>query len=301
MSEAESDQYVKLVQGPTQPAGSGFGYLLIGGMALTLVVLGAYGFQQATDLPPLIGILLASLVCIVRLYMLRRRPSHERVSGSGLERAGVCAPASFLAVAMAAFAIFNFSVSGTQVPRRPRMTDEQLETAIIAIEDYYHVVRTKLATRNNLNELRRSQLKSEPPSPERKEEIERLDREQPELKKLLRLVVAGVRPNDPAPLPDSLEDEESAIKRISPGDETAVRRRFDEAARLHQQLPDFIRDEVELPKLESLPTEPIHGSKLEQFIRETLAVTRQAIGCWAVPGVLELFIIILVLTNRRRD
>jgi len=295
MSEVESDQYVKLVQGPTQPSGSGFGYLLIGAMALTLVALGAYGFQQATDLPPLIGVSLASLVCVVRFYMLRRRPSHERVSSSGLERAGVCAPASFLAVAMAAFAIFNFSVSGTQVPRMPRMTDEQLETAIIAIEDYYHVVRTKLATRNNLNELRRSQLNSEPPSPEQKEEIERLDREQTELKKLIRLVVAGVRPNDPAPLPDPPEDEES------PGDETAVRRRFEEAARLHQQLPDFIRNEVELPKLESLPVERIRGGKLEQFIRETLAMTRQAIGCWAVPAILELFIIILVLTNRRRD
>lgn len=300
MSESNSDQYVRVTPRQIEPAGAGVGYLLIGGMALALVALDVYGFRQATNLPPLIGITLALLVCVVRFYMLRRRPSHERISYSGLERAAACTPASILAIAMAAFAIYGFAVwgtDGTEGLRGPRMSNEQLETATAAIEDYYRLLRTTVGTRNNLNERRLSQLKSEAPDPERQAEIESLEREQRQVRKLLRLAAAGVRPTNPAP-PD---EASPPVERELLEDENALRKRYEEAARLHQQLPDFIRDEVALPTMEALPVEKIRGGKLEQFLRDTLSLTNQAIGCWAVPAILEFFIIILMLVNRPRD
>jgi hypothetical protein len=297
MSESNSGQFVKLVNGPTEPAGSGIGYLLIGGMALGLVALDAYGFKAATDLPPLIGISLAALICVVRFFMLRRRPSHERLSSSGLERVAVCAPASFLAVGLAAYGVYYHAVSAPLPSGPPQMTEEQLETATAAIENYYHLLRARVGAQNNLNERRLGQLKSESATPEEKAEFERLHLEQQELRKLLRVVVAGVRPTDPAPL----EETAPPVKREPREEEASLRRRFDAAARLHQQLPDDIRLEVEPPKLDRLPVESIRGGKGEQFIRDTLALSNQALGCWAVPGILELFLIILTLTNRPRD
>jgi hypothetical protein len=300
MSKSDSSQFVRIVQGPVEPSGSGGGYLLIGLMALALVALDAYGFRQATELPPLIGISLAGLICVVRFFLIRRRSSHERMTSSNLERVVACIPASFMAVALAAFAIYSFSVSGTGTPRGQRGTEEQMELAIVAIESYYVSVRTRLNLRNNHNALRLSELDGKPPSDltkEEKEEIERLEREQRELRALANKVVAGRRPNDPSPPGD--EDSPGEGKPVDA--EAALRARFDRAAELHGQLPEEIRNEVELPKLESPPVERIRGGKLERFLRETLSTTNQAIGCWLVPAMLEIFIIILVLVNRPRD
>jgi hypothetical protein len=304
MSKSNSDQFVKMMGGPIQPSGSGAGYLLIGVLAVALFALDAYGFKQASDLPPLIGILLAGLIGAVRFFMLRRRSSEERATSGGLDRVAGCAPASVLAVALAAFGIYNVSVSEPPRQGSAGMTEAEREAATVTLEDFHHHLRTEVGVRNNLNEYRLSQFRKESATPEGKTEFDRLEREQQVLRKLLRAIVAGLRPADPAPLPSSGEetDEAAPLVRLGPLDsEASLRNRFAAAAKLHAQLPRDIQEQVALPQFESASAEPIHASRFEQFFRDTLAMTNQAMGSWAVPGILELFLIVLMLINRPRD
>jgi hypothetical protein len=301
MSKApSSQQFVKIVDGPTQPSGSGFGYLLVGVMAVFLIITDTYGFGQATDLPPLIGLVVAVLACAIKMYMLRRRPPHERATSGGLERMMGYLPPALLSVALSSFAIYSFFIAGSEATLRQQPARKRLENAVVVIENYYHTVRTRIRTRIDLNAERLRELNNEPPSPQQQQEIAGLEEEQQMLRTLLRQVAAAIRPDE-----SDLPFENDSPDGVEPIDERTVqerlRKKFDVAARLHQQLPDFIRRDVEAPKLESLPEDAASGGKLESFFRDTMALTNEAIGCLAVPAILELFIVIIVLSNRPRD
>ncbi len=294
-----SQQFVKIVDGPIQPSGSGFGYLLVGVMAATLMTTNTYGFGQATSLPPLIGLAVAILAFAIRMYMLRRRLPHERATSVGLDRMMWYLPPALISVGLSAFAIYSFFELSSEAPLRQQTAGKRLENVVVVIEDYYHAARTKIRTRLETNAERLRELNNEPPSPQHQVEIAGLEEEQQTLKALLRQTALALRPPEtdllsPPRSPDGARpiDEDAVQERL--------RKMFDAAARLHQQLPDFIRRDVELPKPESLPEDAVSGDKLERFFRDTMALTNEAIGCLAVPAILELFIIMLVLSNRPR-
>jgi hypothetical protein len=307
MSNPPSDQqYVKMMNGPIQPSGLGMGYLLVGLMSVFLIFTNAYGFRRATNLPALMGLILAILLFAIKMYMLRRRPPHERASSSGLDRMlGYLAP-MLLSIGLSAFAIFSYFVIGTDTaPRQP--AGKRLENAVVALEDYYHAVRSSIRHRLELNAERLRQLHSEELSPQRQREIADLEEEQQRLRSLLRQVAVALRPDasDSAQLDNSSDGVNLSYAPIDEyAEETVeekIRKKFSVAARLHQQLPDFIRRDVELPKPESLSEEAQPVDRLERFFRDTMALTNEAIGCLAVPTILELLIVIIVLSNRPTD
>ena len=81
--ERSSPQFVKNLNGPTQPSGPGFGYLLVSIMAVFLIVSNMYGFEQASGLPYMIGLSVAILAFAMRMYLLRRRAPYERATSGG--------------------------------------------------------------------------------------------------------------------------------------------------------------------------------------------------------------------------
>jgi hypothetical protein len=279
-----SPQFVKQMGGRTQPSGSGFGYLLVAVIALFLIGANAYGFAQATSLPPLIGLTVAILAFVIRMYMIRRRSPYERVASDGLERALFYLPAAILSTALSAFAIYCWVVD-SETSQKRRTDKDRLEHATVALENYYHDVRAKIRSRLETIDERLLEPDHQPPS-EGQMEMAALEEEQLMLKELFRETKAGITP--PAP-----DDEDSAQEKLS--------RKFDEAARLHQQLPDSINRDVQPPMLESLPEDTTSGGKPERFFRGVMALTNDAIGCLAVPIIMEIFIVILVVSNRPRE
>lgn len=113
MSKAPSEpRFVKIVDGPTQPSGLGIGYVVVGIMSILLLVANTYGFSQAFRLPALFGLVLAILTLVIRLYLLRPRPAHERASSSGLDRMMFYLLPAFLSTLFSAFAIYCVALSG---------------------------------------------------------------------------------------------------------------------------------------------------------------------------------------------
>lgn len=283
--------FVKNMGGLTQPSGSGFGYLLVAVMAMFLIGASAYGFAQATGLPPLIGLTVATLSFVIRMYMIRRRSPYERVTSDGLERALFYLPAAILSTGLSAFTIYSLVVdSETSARRRPAV--ERFEHATGVIENYYHEVRAKISSRLETIDERLRELDNQPSSEASEQiqtEIADLEGEQRTLRELFRETATAIRP----PASDASNDDDSVQEKLS--------RKFDEAARLHQQLPDNISRDVAAPMLESLPEDTTSGGKLERFFRNMMALTNEAIGCLAVPIILEIFIVILVISNRPRE
>jgi hypothetical protein len=290
-------QFVKHMGGLTQPSGSGFGYLLVAVMAIFLIGISTYGFYQATGLPPLIGLTVAILAFVIRVYMIRRRSPYERVTSDGLERALFYLPAAILSTGLSAFAIYSLVVYSETHPKR-RPASERLEHATMVIENYYHEVRAKIRSRLETIDERLRELDNQPPSEQRQTEIASLEEEQRTLRGLLQHTATAIRP-PASEAPDYSPDD------AGPNDEDSVQeklsRKFDEAARLHQQLPDIISRDVQAPMLESLPEDTSSGGKLQRFFREIMALTNETMGCLAVPIILEIFIVILVVSNRPRD
>jgi|SRR5882672_281512 len=281
-----SPQFVKHMGGLTQPSGSGFGYLLVGVMAIFLIGASTYGFYQATALPPLIGLTVAILAFVIRMYMIRRRSPYEQVTSDGLERALFYLPAAILSTGLSAFAIYSLVVDSETPPKR-RPAGERLEHATMVIENYYHEVRAKIRSRLETNNERLRELDNQPLSEQRQKEIADLEEEQRTFRGLLQQIATAIRP------PADETDEDSVQEKLS--------RKFEEAARLHQQLPDIISRDVEAPMLESLPEDATSGGKLQRFFRHIMALTKEAMGCLAAPIILEIFIVILVVSNRPRD
>jgi hypothetical protein len=207
---------------------------------------------------------------------------------------------AILSTGLSAFAIYCFFVIDSEAPPRRRPARERLEHALVVIENYYHEVRAKIGSRLETNNERLREIDNEPPTQQRQMEIADLKEEQRMLRGLLSQTATGIRPPAPDELaPNYLSDEGGPIDEDSvPGD---LSRKFDEAARLHQQLPDFIRRNVEAPMLESLPEDTTSGGKPDRFFRDMMALTDKVKGCLAVPIILEIFIVILVLSNRPRD
>ncbi|HEX5081702.1 MAG TPA: hypothetical protein VFY40_06640 [Blastocatellia bacterium] len=279
-----SPQFVKSMGSPAQPSGSGFGYLLVAVMAISLIGTNAYGFAQATSLPPLIGLTVAILAFVIRMYMIRRRSAYERVASDGLERALFYLPAAILSTALSAFAIYCWVIDSETHPKRLSSV-EKLEHATVALENYYHDVRAKIRSRLETIDERLREPDNRPLS-ESQTEIADLEEEQRTLRELFRETVAGVKP-------PATDDEGSIQEKLS--------RKFDDAAKLHQQLPESISNHVEAPMLESLPEDTASGGKLDRFFRDVMALTSEAGGCLAVPIILEIFIVILVVSNRPRE
>jgi len=302
--ERSSPQFVKNLNGPTQPSGPGFGYLLVSIMAVFLIVSNMYGFEQASGLPYMIGLSVAILAFAMRMYLLRRRAPYERATSGGLDRVLFYLPPAILSTGLSAFAIYSFFAVGAQETPRRRPAREMLENAVVVIEDYYRAVRTKIRARLETNAKRLRELDYEPPSQRRQAEIFGLLEEQQMLRRLFSQAAVELRPSDPeAPAPYDSTDNSSDGARLIRKDSVQdwLSRKFDAAARLHQQLPDFIRRDVEAPMLESLPEDAMSGDRLERFFRDVMALTNEALGCLAVPMILEFFIVILVLSNRPRD
>jgi hypothetical protein len=283
-----SPQFVKQMGGRTQPSGSGFGYLLVAVIAIFLIGANTYGFAQATGLPPLIGLTVATLAFVIRMYMTRRRSPYERVTSDGLERALFYLPAAILSTGLSAFAIYSLVVDGDVNPKR-RQVGGKLEHATDVLESYYSDVRAKIRSRlRNINE-RLDGLNNQPPSEQIQTETRDLNQEQLTLRRLFQQTtialnsLASAWPNGGDPVQEELN------------------RRYDEAARLHRQLPDDISRDVQPPMLESLPEDTMPDGKLQRFFRSVMALTNEAIGCIAVPIILELFIVILVVSNRPRE
>jgi hypothetical protein len=306
-------QFVKSIGGLTQPSGSGFGYLMVAVMAMFLIGANTYGFAQATGLPPLIGLTVAILAFVIRMYMIRRRSPYERVSGDGLERALFYLPAAILSTGLSAFTIYSLVVdSENSQKRRPAV--ERLEHASVVIENYYQDVRAKIRSRLETIDQRLSELDNQPPSEEKQTELFDLEEERSKLRELFQQTAAAIRPlasDAPDYSADGSRpnDEDSVREKLSrkfdDNDEDLVQeklsRKFDEAARLHKQLPDIISRNVEAPMLESLPEDTTSDSKLQRFFRTTMALTNEAMGCLAVPIIMEIFIVILVVSNRPRE
>lgn len=295
-------QYVKLVDGPTEPSGLGFGYLLVGVMSIFLIGANAYGFRQATRLPALIGLVVALLAFAVKMHMLRRRPSHERATSGGLDRMLGYLPPMLLSITLSSFAIYDFFVVGNDAAVR-QPASKRLENAVVVTEDYYHAVRTRIRNRIELNAERLRELNSEPPSPQQRQEIDSLEEEQQRLRSLFGQVAVALRPDEfdspsPGDSPGGVNPSDGTIDDDTV--EEKARKKFSAAARLHQQLPDYIRRDVELPRPESSPEGASPQGKLERFFRDMMALTNEAIGCLAVPVILELLIVLIVLSNRPR-
>jgi hypothetical protein len=290
-------QFVKQMGGRTQPSGSGFGYLLVAVMAIFLIGTGTYGFYQATGLPPLIGLTVAILAFVIRMYMIRRRSPYERVTSDGLERALFYLPAAILSTGLSAFAIYSLVVDGETHPKR-QPAGERLEHAAMVIENYYHEVRARVRSRLEANDERLRDLDNQPPSEQKQTEITDLEEEQRTLGGLLRQIANAIRP-------PASEAPDYSLDGSGPNDEDSVQEKlsgkFDEAARLHKQLPDIISRDVEAPMLESLPEDTSSGGKPQRFFRNMLALTNEALGCLAAPMILEIFIVILVISNRPRE
>ncbi|MBO0725468.1 MAG: hypothetical protein J2P52_07700 [Blastocatellia bacterium] len=286
-----SPQFVKQMGGRTQPSGSGPGYLLVAVMAIFLIATNTYGFYQATGLPPLIGLTVAILAFVIRMYMIRRRSPYERVTSDGLERALFYLPAAILSTGLSAFAIYCLVVDSDATPKR-RPSRERLEHATVVIENYYHDIRAKIRSRLETIDERLRDLNNQPTSERSQMEIADLKEEQRIMRGLFRRTTTAVRPlaSDDG---GGSDDEDSVPETLS--------RKFDEAAKLHQQLPDIISRDVEAPMLESLPEDTTSGGKFERFFRNMMALSNEAIGCLVVPIILEIFIVILVISNRPRD
>jgi hypothetical protein len=292
-----SPQFVKHMGGRTQPSGSGFGYLLVAVMAIFLIGTNTYGFAQTTELPPLIGLTVAVLAFVIRMYMIRRRSPYERVTSDGMERALFYLPAAILSTGLSAFAIYSLVVDNNANPKR-RPAGERLENATVVIENYYHEVRGKIRSRLKAINERLRELDNQTPSEQIQTEIAALEEEQQTLSGLFRQTATALR----LPAPNDGNDGNDGA---APNDEDSVQeglsRRFDEAARLHRQLPDIISQDVEPPMLENLPEDTTSGGKLQRFFRNVMALTNEAIGCLAVPIILEIFIVLLVISNRPRE
>jgi len=285
-----SPQFVKQMGGRTQPSGSGPGYLLVAVMAIFLIATNTYGFYQATGLPPLIGLTVAILAFVIRMYMIRRRSPYERVTSNGLERALFYLPAAILSTGLSAFAIYSLVVDSDATPKR-RPAGERLEHATVVIENYYHDVRAKIRSRLETIDERLRGLNNQPSSEQSQMEIVDLKEEQRILRGLFQRTTTAVRP---LASDDGESDDKDSVQET-------LSRKFDEAAKLHQQLPEVISRDVEAPMLESLPEDATSGGKFERFFRNMMALSNEAIGCLAVPIILELFIVILVISNRPRD
>lgn len=290
-----SPQFVKYMDGGAQPSGLGLGYLLVAVMAIFLIGTNAYGFALATGLPPLIGLAVAVLAFVIRMYMIRRRSPYERVTNDGLERALFYMPAAILSTGLSAFAIYSLVVDNNANPKR-RPAGERLEHATVVIENYYHEVRAKIRSRLKAIDERLRELDNQTPSEQIQTEIAALEEEQQTLSGLFRQTTTSLR----LPASDDGNDGNDG-----PNDEDSVKgslnRWFDEAARLHRQLPDLINQDVEPPMLESLPENITSGGKMQSFFRNVMALTNEAIGCLAVPIILEIFIVLLVISNRPRE
>jgi hypothetical protein len=279
-----SPQFVKHMGGRAQPSGSGFGYLLVAVMAIFLIGAGTYGFYQATGLPPLIGLTVAILAFVIRMYMIRRRSPYERVTSDGLERALFYLPAAILSTALSAFAIYCWVVD-SEISAKRRSSGEKLEHATVALENYYHDVRSKIRSRIEAIDERLREPDNQPLS-ESQTEIADLEAEHRKLRELFRETATGITP-------PAYDDEESIQEKLS--------RKFDDAAKLHQQLPESVSSHIEAPMLESLPEDTTSGGKLDRYFRSVMALTGEARGCLAVPIILEIFIVILVVSNRPRE
>jgi hypothetical protein len=285
--------------GPIQPSGSGIGYLMVGLMAFFLIGANAYGFDRATGLPSLIGLAVAILAFAIRMYLLRRRSPQERFMSSGLDRTLFYLPPALLSTGLSAFAIYCFFVLDSEARPKERPAGERLEQAVMVIENYYHEVRAKISSRLETNDERLRELDAAPPSQQRQAVVADLEEEQRMLRGLLRQIATAIRlPASKAPSPDYSPDGAGSIDEGSVHDDLS--RKFEAAVRLHQQLPDFVRRDVEAPLLESLSEGATSGGKLERFFRDLMALTDGVKGCLAVPVILELFIVILVISNRPR-
>jgi hypothetical protein len=279
-----SPQFVKSMGSSAQPSGSGFGYLLVTVMAIFLIGANTYGFAQAVSLPPLIGLTVAILAFVIRMYMIRRRSPYERVTSDGLERALFYLPAAILSTALSAFAIYCWVVDNETNPKRPS-SREKLEHATMALENYYHDVRAKIRFRLETIDERLREPDNQPLS-ESQTGIADLEAEQRTLRELFRETAPGITP-------PAHDDEDSGQEKLS--------RKFDDAAKLHQQLPESISRYVAAPMLESLPEDTTSGGKLDRFFRDVMTLTSEVRGCLAVPIILEIFIVILVISNRPRE
>ena len=283
-----SPQFVKQMGGRTQPSGSGFGYLLVTVIAIFLIGANTYGFAQATSLPPLIGLTVAILAFVIRMYMIRRRSPYERITSDGLERALFYLPAAILSTALSAFAIYCWVVDSEMSPKRSS-SGEKLEHATVSLENYYYDVRAKIRSRLETIDERLRELDNQPPSEQEQTEIPDLEEERRTLRALFRQSATGIRP-----LASNTRDDEGSVQE-------KLSRKFDEAAKLHQQLPDIVSHDVEPPMLESLPEDTAPGGKVDRFFRDVMTLTSEARGCLAVPIILEIFIVILVISNRPRE
>lgn len=221
-------QYVKMVDGPIEPSGLGFGYPLVGAMSIFLIITNAYSFRQATRLPALIGLLVAILLLAVKMYMLRRRPSHERATSGGLDRMlGYLAPAT-ISIVLSAFAIYSFFVAGDDAASR-QPARKRLENAVVVTEDYYHQLRTRIRNRIELNAERLREIQNEPPSPSQQQKVASLEEEQQRLRSLYGQVAEALRPDESdSPSPDDSPDG------ANPSDGTIDEDTVDEKVRKRQ-------------------------------------------------------------------
>ena len=289
-----SPQFVKNMEGRTQPSGSGFGYLMVAVMAIFLIGASAYGFALATGLPPLIGLTVATLAFVIRMYMIRRRSPYERVTSDGLERALFYLPAAILSTGLSAFAIYCLVVDGGADPKR-RTDGRKMEHAAMALENYYHEVRAQIRSRLKAIDERLRELDNQTPSEQIRTEIAVLEEERQTLNDLFRQTAIVFR------LPSSNDGDRGAWPNDDDSVQEDMNRRFDEAAKLHRQLPDIISQEVKPPMLESPPENAISGGQPQRFFRSVMALTNEAMGCLAAPIILEIFIVLVVVSNRPHE
>jgi len=127
MTKSPSEpRYVKIVNGPTQPSGSGVGYVVVAILSFVLLAANTYGFSRAFRLPPLFGLVLAILTLMVKLHMLRPRPAHERASSSGLDRAMFYLVPAFLSTLFSAFGIYCLAlVESEMMETQPSQSEQQ--------------------------------------------------------------------------------------------------------------------------------------------------------------------------------
>jgi hypothetical protein len=325
MTKSPSEpRYVKIVNGPTQPSGSGVGYVVVGILSIFLLATNTYGFSKAFRLPALFGLVLAVVTLMVKLHMLRPRPAHERASSSGLDRAMFYLVPAFLSTLFSAFGIYCLALAEGDTMETQQARREKLASAIGAIGNYYQTVRAEILVRFELNADRLRDLKQAPPSPpgqqevnemeeerqapsresaqeaDARQETDKLEEEQQALNWLYERVMAALKSN----ASDQVDGDDSPAGVGSKdwnSTESAIQKKLGEAARLHSLLPPHIRKLTPAPLVESPLDERVPVRTPGTFFRDMLDLTSEVIGCWAAPAILELFTVIILLGNRPRD
>ncbi len=278
-------------------SGSVFGYLLVGLISILLIITTTYGFKLLSGLPTLIGLTLAGVARLSKLYTLRRRSPYE-LNGWDIT-AGYALPL-MLTLTFSAFTIYSYNRTGNFRLWEEQSVENRTENGISKIEDYYRRVRTTLRSKSEEKVGQLDAVKNGESSQRQQIEIDSLSDQLIALKNLYGEAGKFLRPTDP-----DRSSETNNSDGITSIDQDAVRnrllRKFNEAVKFHQRLPEYIREEVELPKIESMLSATSSFETFKDFIGDSIELTSEAISCWVAPGFLEFIIfIIFVLGHRTR-